>query len=120
MSGYEFTELQNQRIDQITQKLSHISIIFFAFAVVQLLGAFLVSTGPVVWGAAASGVLFLGLGYVYHRPLDNLKNITTTKGRDIDELMIGLDDLHIAFLTGQVLIAFLSVVLVADIIRLLI
>jgi hypothetical protein len=120
MNGYEFTELQNQRIDQITQKLSHISIIFFAFGIVQLLGAFLVSTGAVVWGAAASGALFLGLGYVYQRPLDNLKNITTTKSRDIDELMIGLDDLHIAFLTGQVLIAFLSVVLVADIIRLLI
>lgn len=119
MTGYEFTEFQNQRINQVAQKLSHISIMFFALGIVQLLGAFLVSTGAVVWGATASGVLFLGLGYVYQRPLDNFKKITTTEGSDIPELMVGLDDLHVAFLTGQVIIVCLSAVFVADIIRLL-
>jgi len=120
MSGYEFTEFQNQRINQVTHKLSHISIMFFALGVVQLLSAFLVSTGAVVWGATASGVLFLGLGYVYRRPLDNFKKIITTKGSDVQELMVALDDLHIAFLTGQVIIVCLSAVFVADIIRLLV
>ena len=120
MTGYEFTEFQNQRINQITQKLSHISMMFFALGVIQLLSAFLVSTGAVVSGAAASGILFLGLGYVFRRPLDNFKKITTTEGSDIPELMVGLDDLHVAYLTGQVIIGCLSVVFVADVIRLLV
>jgi hypothetical protein len=119
MTAYEFTESQNQQIDEIAGKLSHISMLFYAFGVLQLLEATLISAGAVVWGATASGLLFLGLGFVYQRPLDNFKKITTTEGSDIPELMIGLDDLHVAYLTGQVLIVCLSGVLLADAIRLL-
>ena len=119
MTAYEFTESQNQQINGIAGKLSHISMLFYAFGVLQLLEAAFISTGAVVWGATASGALFLGLGFVYQRPLDNFKKITTTEGSDIPELMIGLDDLHVAYLTGQVIIACLSGVLLAEVIRLL-
>lgn len=119
MTAYEFTESQNRQIDEIATKLSHISMLFYALGALQLLDTVLVATGPVIWGAAASGVLLLALGFVYQRPLDNFKKITTTEGSDIPELLIGLDDLHVAYLTGQVIIACLAAVLLADTIRLI-
>lgn len=119
MTAFEFTETQNQQIDKIAAKLLHISLLFYAFGALQLLQAAFISTGAVVWGATASGLLFVGLGFVFQRPLDNFKKITTTEGSDIPELLIGLDDLHVAYLTGQVIIACLSGVLLADVIRLL-
>ena len=117
---YEFTEEQNQKIDKIATKLRHISIMFYAFGAIQLLHAAFIASGAVIWGAAASGALSIGLGFVYQRPIDNLINITTTEGSDIPELMIGLEDLHVAYLTGQIIILGLAVVLLADTIRLLI
>ena len=111
MTAYEFSESQNQQINEIAGKLSHISMLFYAFGALQLLDAVFISAGPLVWGATASGLLFFALGFVFQRPLDNFKKIITTEGSDIPELMIGLDDLHIAFLTGQIIIATLAAVL---------
>ncbi len=119
MNAYEFTEAQNQRFESISTKLSHISMLFYAFGALQLLDAVFISAGPLVWGATASGLLFFALGFVFQRPLDNFKKIIATEGSDIPELMIGLDDLHIAFLTGQIIIATLAAVLLADTVRLL-
>ena len=38
------------------------------------------------------GPIDILIGYYAYQPIDNLKNIVSTQGQDIENLMIGLDD----------------------------
>ena len=118
MAEYEFTAQQNQSIDHLRQKLVHISIMLVLGGVLLLsVGHIVTDDSRTIWYTVVPAVSFIVLGFVYYRPVDNLKRITTTKGHDILEMMIGMDDLRIAFTTAQVVFVFLIIMAIAEISR---
>jgi hypothetical protein len=116
MSEYEFTADQNASIDAFRKKLTHIAVCFFGIGVTLLAIAHHEVVGVGLWHLTFGGMLFLALGVVYIRPVDNFKRITSTKGHDIYELMIAVDDLRIAFIGGQILFGIMTDLLLAEII----
>jgi hypothetical protein len=116
MSEYEFTAEQNNSIDGFSQKLLHICILLIGIGATLLVFAHRVATDIDLWHMTFGAMAFMVLGFVYFRPLDNFKRITTTKGHDVFELMIAMDDLRIAYLTGGVLMVFMIGLLSAEII----
>ena len=116
MSEYEFTAEQNACIDQFRQKLFHISIFMMGIGSMMLVIAHRVVTGVGLWHMTFGAMAFILLGFVYFRPIDNFKRITTTEGHDVFELMIAMDDLRVAFTTAQALVVFMIGLLLAEII----
>jgi hypothetical protein len=118
MAEYEFTAEQNEGIDQLRQKLLHVSLLFLIMGGIQLVGSFFFAGAGARWVSLLSSVLFLIMGWLFMRPLDNFKRVTTTEGEDIKEMMIALSDLRTAFLLAEIVVAILVVAIIAEIMRL--
>lgn len=117
MTEYEFTAEQNKSIDRLRQKLWHIALMLSISGAFLLINSYTAETTRGVWGTAVPALCFVVMGFVFFRPLDNLKRITATKGHDILEMMIGMDDLRIAFATAQVVFIVLIMTIIAEIAR---
>jgi branched-subunit amino acid ABC-type transport system permease component len=63
--------------------------------------------------------LFLVLGVVSFRSIRGLQNVTRTADDDIDQLMIAMDHLSVAFSTTQIIVTLLILVAIALMIVLL-
>lgn len=62
-------------------------------------------------------VFLIVIGIVLFRPSDNFKRVATSEGKDIPELMEGIEELTLGFFISSILIgliAFLNVILVFD------
>ena len=118
MAEYEFTAEQNEGIDQLRQKLLHDSLLFIIMGGIQLVGSFFFSGAGARWVSLLAAVLFLVMGWLFMRPLDNFKRVTTTEGEDVKEMMIALSDLRAAFLLAEIVVAILVVAIIAEIMRL--
>jgi hypothetical protein len=120
MAEYEFTAEQNQSIDELRQKLFHVSLMLAVAGALLVVTIHLaVDTTSGLWSGVIPAVGFVLLGFVYYLPVDNLKRVTTMKGHDILEMMIGMDDLRIAFTTARFLFVLLILTEVAEGIRLM-
>lgn len=115
MAEYEFTAEQNQSIDKLRTKLSTISIMLILAGALLLFFAHSGETLRAIWYAGIPAIAFIILGFVYYRPVDNLKRVTSTDGHDILIMMIAMNDLRIAFATAQVLFVVLIIMAIAQI-----
>jgi hypothetical protein len=118
MAEYEFNAEQNKGIDQLHQKLLHVAILFMMLGGVQLVGSFFLVGAAARWVSLVAAVLFLAMGWLFVRPLDNFKRVTTTEGQDIKEMMIALSDLRAAFLLAEIVVAILVISIIVEIMRL--
>ena len=63
--------------------------------------------------------LFPVLGVVSFRSIRGLQNVTSTEGDDINQLMIAMDHLRVAFSTAQIIVTLLVLMAIALMIVLL-
>ncbi|HEY5678582.1 MAG TPA: hypothetical protein VIS55_00790 [Pseudomonadales bacterium] len=119
MAEYEFTAAENQSIDQLRTKLSSISIMLVVAGALLVFFALGGETSQAIWYSAIPAIAFIVLGYVYYRPVENLKRVTSTHGQDIMIMMMAMNDLRIAFTISQVIFVVLIVMAIVQISRML-
>lgn len=102
---YEFTEPQNQVIDDLVRGILWVRVPLFIVAIFQLAmaiglafrlqrdGAHIVS----ILGSILIGVVCFVLARWLTRAAVALNLVTTTRGRDISNLMVGIGNLAISF-----------------------
>ncbi len=115
MAEYEFTAEQNQSIDQLRTKLSTISIMLIVAGALLIFFAHSGETSRAIWYEGILAIALIVLGFVYYRPVDNLKRVTSTADHDILLMMIAMNDLRIAFARAQVIFVVLIVMAMAQI-----
>jgi hypothetical protein len=118
MAQYEFTAEENQLIAQVDSKLRQIAILFILLGGLQLVQSFMIGDALGRWISLGAALLLLGLGWLFMRPLDNLRRIVTTTGRDIQEVMMAMGDLRAAYLVAEIILLVLSAGIVVEIMRL--
>jgi hypothetical protein len=121
MSEYEFSDKQNETFDQLANALQRFAIIFgiwgacFAAMVAMDMGAsaFGASGGtgnPIgAIAALAAGAACVVIAFLLLKPVKNFRQITTTKGRDIAELIQAFSSLNTAAKYLQLVLAILFV-----------
>ena len=115
MIDYEFTTEHNVTFDKLSSTLRRFAYVF-GFWMLTLIawGTALYIDGaysmPQVLGVIGTGSLGLIISYLFFQPLDNFRRITTSKGKDIPELMEALADLDIAHNLFRLIIAICLVV----------
>ena len=100
---YEFTADQNRDLDVLHKRLNTFTIIFVIAGLLILAIAIRIIMGPEGMRALpviGVGLAIVTLGILLRKPLENIKNIIETEGRDISELMIAVKDFSRAFLSG--------------------
>ena len=102
MAEYEFTTEQNEAIDSLREKILHVSVLMFVMGILLELQGHLFFEGTTLAYLSIGGAIYIVLGFVFFRPIDNLRRITTMEGEDIFQLMVAMDDLRIAFTVGTV------------------
>jgi hypothetical protein len=113
MTQYEFTEEENRHIDSLRRKVQQVSVLFLMLGVLQLVQSFLLTGETERWISLGAALLILGLGWLFTRPLDNLRRITTTTGQDIREVVIALEDLRAAYLGAEfIMLAFAAGIII--------
>ena len=103
--GYEFTEQQNQEFSTLHSRIHYFTIFIVIAGVLITVNAYFLITGrqgltalPVL----GVGLLFVVLGVLFRRPLDNIRNIINTQRKDIPELMRAIDDFTQAFWAASI------------------
>lgn len=118
MAQYEFTAEENQLITQVGRKLAHIGILFVVLGAAQMIQSFLLGDPLARWIRLGSALLLFGLGWLFSRPLDNLRRIVATTGKDIEEVMVAIRDLRAAYLAAEVILLVLAAGVIVEIMRL--
>ena len=102
--NYEFSAQQNTVFSALHRSLSYFALANIALGISTLAIAYILAFQEDQMFAASTvlvlGVLYCALGVVWRQPLDNLRNIITTKDQDIDELMVVTDDFRKAFMVS--------------------
>ena len=102
--NYEFSGEQNAVFRSLHRGLNYFALANIALGISTLALAYILAfEEDEVFAAvlvSALGILYCALGVVWRRPLDNLRRIVTTRGQDIDELMVVTDDLKWAFMVS--------------------
>ncbi len=118
MSQYEFTAEENKLITQTGRKVSHVSVLFMILGVLQLVQSFILGDELGRWISLGGALLLLALGWLFMRPLDNLRRIVTTTGQDINEVITAIKDLRAAYLVAEIILLILSAGIIVEIMRL--
>lgn len=118
MAEYEFTAEENQRIEQLRQKIQHIAVLFLALGVLQLVQSFMLVEPTARWISLGGAVLLLALGWLFFRPLDNFRRIVTTEGQDIREVVTAIRDLRTAYLGAEIILIILAAGIIVEVMRL--
>ncbi|MFX0093918.1 MAG: hypothetical protein ACFFBD_19420 [Candidatus Hodarchaeota archaeon] len=90
MAEYEFTKEENMVFSALYKRMLIMAIVIFTggtAAVVQLL------FGPLEILLLAEGILYFIMAITFYLPVDNLRNIVSTEGSDISELMQALKEM---------------------------
>jgi hypothetical protein len=121
MTNFEFTEEHNQVFKSLTQNMFRATILWVMLGSILLVEAiaelFLLGGVTSLNDVARIlgflvGPMVLAIAYYSYQPLDNFKNIVLTKGRDIEELMIALDDLSQLFNVLRIVIGIIAFTLI--------
>jgi hypothetical protein len=118
MAEYEFTEEENRHINSLRRKVQHIAILFLLLGALQLVQSFLLTDQPDRWISLSAALLILGLGWLFMRPLDNLRRITTTEGQDIREVVIAIKDLRAAYIGAEIIMLIFAAGIIIEVMRL--
>jgi hypothetical protein len=121
MNDYEFSPEQNLKIAELAVRLRHFSIVFGVVGVIVVLqGIARWSTLGVGQGLTTllGGLVIAGGAYLFSRPLDNFRNITNTEGRDIEELIMAMRDLTLAFRIIQLIVMLITLLVVVRLVLL--
>jgi hypothetical protein len=121
MTNFEFIEEHNQVFKSLSQNMFRAAILWAllggvllveAIAELFLLGGLTSSSDIARILGFLVGPMVLTIAYHSYQPLDNFKNIILTKGRDIEELMIALDDLSKLFNVSRIVISLIVFTLI--------
>jgi protein-S-isoprenylcysteine O-methyltransferase Ste14 len=118
MAQYEFTAEENRHIDQVRRKLQHIALLFLVLGVLQLVGAFMLPDSTSRWISVGGGILLLALGWLFWRPIDNFRRITTTAGQDIREVITAIKDLRAAYFAAEIILIVFAAGIIIELMRL--
>ena len=72
--------------------------IILVLGILQLVQSFLLTDAGGRWVSLGAAIALLALGWLFMRPVDNFRRITTTAGHDIHEVGIAIRDLRAAYL----------------------
>ncbi len=103
---FEFTAEHNAVFKDLLKWLNLFSLLFIVAGVLIAVVAALMITGSEGMNALPGvgiSLVMIALGVLFRRPMDNIRNITETEGRDISELMVAMKDFTQAFLSGAVI-----------------
>ena len=120
MAEYEFTAEENRHIDQLRRKIQHIAILFLVLGALQLADSLLQSNAAPAgrWISVGGAILVLALGWLFLRPLDNLRRIITTEGQDVREVITAVKDMRAAYLAGEIVLIVLAAGVIIEMMRL--
>ncbi len=98
MSEYEFDENQEKAIKNVATRCIVQAVLLALGGIMGILTELVLLANrelilAIVLMAQASLQIFMGI--FFFRPADNFRRIASTEGRDISELMIGLNDLGV-------------------------
>ena len=101
MSEYEFTNEQNEIFSKLANALQRFAIIFGLFgvllivmAVADMMGSEPTKNMIYVGSCVVGGAVCAFLAFLFLKPVQNFRSITTTKGQDISELLTALGHLN--------------------------
>ncbi len=101
MSAYEFTQEENQVFETLSKRIARLGVLFIIIGVAVAINGIGVILNEGKIAATLStfvmSAIQIIIGIIIWRPADNFRHIVTTKGQDIDELMIGLNELSAGF-----------------------
>ena len=94
MAEYEFTSEQNETFDKLANSLQRFAIIFGIWgALFVLMGALDFIGATASFGGliqAIVGIAIVIMAFLFLKPVQNFRRITTTEGQDISELLSAL------------------------------
>jgi hypothetical protein len=115
MSGYEFSSEENSVILTLAKRMRIVSLLLGVtglFAVGNAIPGLLDGGSPTGIGGLIAGAFAIFQAIIFFRPTDNLKNIVTTEGEDIAELMQGMGELAGGLKTMVILLGLMAVVII--------
>lgn len=101
---YDFSAQENMVFNALRRSLSYFALANVALGIATLAIAYILAFEEDEAFAGGTvlvlGILYCALGLLWRRPLDNIRNIITTKDHDVDELMVVTDELKKAFMVS--------------------
>lgn len=107
---YEFTPTQNKLIHDLAVKMRFVSYFLIAFGVLLLIGGIIsVRAGEIA--GIVNGIVQIIMGFLTHKASTYFARIVGTQGRDMENLMVALDQLRQLYtlLYGVILIAIVAI-----------
>jgi uncharacterized membrane protein len=102
MSTYEFTDEQNKIFNNLSLYSGLIGIVIILIGIIGIINFF--TADRVVTFLFIQFVTIL-IGITFFLPINNFRNITKTKGRDIEELIFGIKKLTSGWIIIIILLA---------------
>jgi len=118
MSAYEFSSEENIVILSLAKRMRAVSVLLGLTGLIAIGNAIpglLAGSTPTGVGGLIAGAFAILQSIVFFRPTNNLKNIVTTEGEDIEELMQGLGELAAGLKIVVILLGSIAVVVVATV-----
>jgi hypothetical protein len=125
---YEFNEQENAVIADLASGVRIVGFVLFLLGVLQAIGLF-ATLNNVKWDGrfagpalliGAAALIYLSFGWWFSKSSSAFMNVATTQGRDIDNLMVGLNELRKPFSLIRTLILVYAVIVVVGLIAVLI
>jgi succinate-acetate transporter protein len=108
---YEFSENENQIIENLASKMNFLGLAILVFGIVVLLAGVIHFHPGLIFGS----IIFLTTGIFAISASQSFRNVVETKGDDINHLMSALDHLRKAVTVGYwiFVVGLLSVIVLA-------
>ena len=116
MSGYEFSSEENIVILTLAKRMRAVSLLMGLTGLIAIGNAIpglLAGGTPTGIGGLVAGAFAILQSVVFFRPTDNLKNIVSSEGEDIAELMQGIGELATGLKILVILLGSMAAVIVA-------
>jgi hypothetical protein len=118
MSSYEFSSEENSVILSLAKRMRAVSLLLGLTGLIAIANAIpglLAGGTPSGFGGLIAGSFAILQSIVFFRPTDNLKNIVSTEGDDIAELMQGIGELASGLRVIVMLLAAIAGVAIATV-----
>lgn len=118
MSAYEFSREENSVILSLAKRMRAVSLLLGLTGLIAIGNAIpglLAGGTPASFGGLIAGAFAFVQSIVFFRPTDNLKNIVSTEGEDIAELMQGISELASGLRVIVILLAGIALVTIATV-----